>query len=219
MTASIENSIDPPPNLSLLVLSRNLMHASLILPSLLYHGACAMDDAPSAASAWHGECRFPATISATISAGAPKLAQHALWLAGWAAFGAAVRRCGAGLRRFAAQMMLTGVVALVLFPEGHGARADAARRAFASAYVVDHWFLIRYLGVRRPFRRGFLGCGLLFGVATVAVNACKEHGAAALCAPDGWGWWWRFWEMCFEYGAIVSFICGMASLESSAKDR
>ena len=193
------------------------MHASLIVPSLLYHGACAMDD-ERRTSRWHGECHFPATISATISAGAPKIAQHAIWLAGWATFGAAISHCGVGMRWFAAQMMATGFVALVLVPEGHGARTDAVHQVFASAYVIDHWFLMRYLGVRRPFRRGFLGSGLLFGIATIAVNACKEHGAAALCAPDGLGWWWRFGEMCFEYGAIVAFICGMASRESGGKE-
>ena len=195
-----------PRDIKALTWSRDCFHLSVIAPAIVYHAACAWNWRAMA----NGACHFPATISATISDGWPKWVQHVFWFTGWALFARVVQRADSRFGRlFSAQMSATGVIALVLFPEGHGVRTDRIHRLSATLYIADHLVLIAFLRMRRVYRLGFVTGAALFGLTTIAVNACRG-GGTALCS-GGAVWWWRFLEMFFEYGAMLSFIGGMVS--------
>mmetsp|Transcript_125404 Transcript_125404/g.287255 ORF Transcript_125404/g.287255 Transcript_125404/m.287255 type:complete len:192 (+) Transcript_125404:19-594(+) len=93
------------------VLARNLFHASTFVPLALYHLKLS-DDCP----------KFPATISYSIRKGVPRVAHHVLWLMGWAVMIKLFRKRGdRWARYFAAQMISTGILAVIVCPLGQSA--------------------------------------------------------------------------------------------------
>ena len=206
-----------PGELRLMRLCQWFFHGSMVVPFILFHGACRLHGDPEAC-VWHGTCKFPATISATVSAGVPKVVQHVLWSVGWALYVTVVARCDTRSRFgliFAAQMILTGVMALFVFPEGHGAHSDALHQRFATFYFLDHLVLIAYVHQRPRYTRGFNLLLALFGLTTIAVNVCKgsvgagEAGRSFCSASTVWLWY--FLEMFFEYAVMFCFVCGLSS--------
>ena len=94
-------------------LARFIFHCSTAVPFVLYHLRTS-----------ESRPLFPHTISWSIRKGWPRLAQHVLWLLGWATFFSALRRTGRSVRLFAAQMVATGIVATIICPVGRGPVSD-----------------------------------------------------------------------------------------------
>lgn len=116
--------------------ARDTFHASSFVPLLLYH-------------AFDENAKFPATISYSIRKGFPRLAHHAIWLAGWAQMAAIIRRRGDSVTRlFAAQMLATGVVAVICCPLGRGRLSDKIHFIASGLYMVDHHVLLSLFQIR-----------------------------------------------------------------------
>ena len=100
-------------NKSRIRLARLIFHCSTAVPFVLYHLRTS-----------ESRPLFPHTISWAIRKGWPRIAQHALWLLGWATFFSALRRTGRSVKIFAAQMVATGIVATMVCPVGRGPVSD-----------------------------------------------------------------------------------------------
>eukprot|EP00947_MAST-08B_sp_MAST-8B-sp1_P005646 g5646.t1 len=114
-----------------------VFHLSTFLPLVLYH--CKTSDEKP---------KFPATISYTIRHGLPRWTQHGLWLLGWGLMLKVLRGQASDrlTRLFGAQMVLTGIVAVIFCPLGQGKLSDKVHFVASGAYMVDHHFLLYLLG-------------------------------------------------------------------------
>eukprot|EP01050_Picozoa_sp_SAG11_P018293 SAG11_NODE_2743_length_3020_cov_1.882574_1_plen_175_part_00 len=119
--ALFRNGLEPEDVLQLEV-GQALFQCSLFVPAFLYHICRVSDDPP----------RLPCTISWTIRRGAPRYAQHVLWLAGWCDYPA--RHCHShtsSLHLFISNMQTMARCAYVL--------ADIQHR-FTLGTSAGRWF-------------------------------------------------------------------------------
>ena len=135
---------------------------------LLYYGGASPDG--------HTYAKFPATISWTVRRGLPQAINLLLWACGWWNMLRVFARRGDRMANlFAAQMFVTGISALWVFPIGVGPRVDAAHIAAASMYFVDHIFLFRFFRTAHRYRVWFYTSFASLLVALGRVRAIEKR--------------------------------------------
>ncbi|CAE8602134.1 unnamed protein product [Polarella glacialis] len=192
---------------------------SMYLPMLLYYlGA---SEYPT---------KFPASLSYTSSKAPSKYVCLLFWALGWCIFLHVLWASDDLVTQlFAAQMVLTGVLAAWFNKPGQCRAANLIHMAAAIAYILDHIVFMHVLDMTATYRQVFYTSCVLTAAALQCTNAIKVSAAGLsvkyASSPAEWQkmlsqvgptkagqlWWSELTFMVFENLILTAFILGMSS--------
>jgi hypothetical protein len=158
----------------------------------------------------------------------PKWIHHVLWLKGWSQMLPGLMRGGPWHAAFAVQMLLVGITAVVVFPVGRDKPTDTIHVVASCVYILDHIYLVQFLGMTSGYVYGFWVMLAAF-FSAIAVRKRIEHNAGVATAVDDGAdarlakiaslnpqiqralWWAQLAVMLTENGVFLAFTVGIQS--------